>query len=635
MKKHRKHFLLPLFLLTILVLPLFLRPNYVMAEGETQTTAEETTSAQTETQTAAQETISVQAENISSYAAESEIIVPSPTNVQISSDDTDITLSWDNMGSDYYYIIDKSTDENWTNDHWEVYDNTFTFSSLAVGEKHTFRVRTAYDCDVDEYDEDGFLIGSTFKTVYSDWSDVVSVSLSYEAPNVTSVKSSGAVQVTLTWEAVPGASGYRIYRSTVENKGFTRIKTITSGDTLSYTDKKELVTGTKYYYKICTYNEEFTYPRGICSQAFSATPMPSKLKLTAENAGYNSIKLSWNTEKGITGYFLYRSESEDGTFTRIKTIKDSGTTTYTNTKLTTGKTYYYKVKAYSSVDGTNYKGLASAAATASPAVSAPTISSIKLAGITKATLTWNKISGASGYVVYRATSKNGTYKRLAKITDGSTVTYTATGLTNGKTYYFKVRAYRTIDGHNYCGSCSAAKKKLMNKLAYAGEPYENRCKRIWGTDYYKDYTSSSEAKADMKTITVKTWDINSSGKKYTRSFELTVHKNIASTVQQIFKEIYNGDEKFPIHSVGGYSWRGDSSSSEHCEGLAIDINPDENYMISKTDGTILSGSLYEPGKNPYSIPEDGDVVKAFEKYGFYWGDWSTKRDYMHFSYFGN
>ena len=174
----------------------------------------------------------------------------------------------------------------------------------------------------------------------------------------------------------------------------------------------------------------------------------------------------------------------------------------------------------------------------------------------------------------------------------------------------------------------------MNKLGYAGEYYTDKCKRIWKTDYYKDYTSSSAASKDMKTIKVKVWDINSSGKKYTRTFSLSVHKNIAATVQQIFKEIYEGPEKFPIHSLGGYSWRGDNSSSEHCEGLAIDINPNENPMIDKRTGKVLSGTAYRPGKDPYSIPAGGDVVKAFEKYGFSWGDWSTKVDYMHFSYFG-
>jgi hypothetical protein len=113
---------------------------------------------------------------------------------------------------------------------------------------------------------------------------------------------------------------------------------------------------------------------------------------------------------------------------------------------------------------------------------------------------------------------------------------------------------------------------------------------------------------------------------------LTVNEKIAPTVVQIFKEIYEGSEQFPIKNVGGYSWRGLTSRSEHCEGLAIDINWEENYLID--NGQILSGKLYEPGVNPYSIPTDGEVARIMRKYGFSQGLWGNRCDYMHFSYFG-
>lgn len=173
-----------------------------------------------------------------------------------------------------------------------------------------------------------------------------------------------------------------------------------------------------------------------------------------------------------------------------------------------------------------------------------------------------------------------------------------------------------------------------SSLAYKGESKKSRSQRIFGTSSYQAYKTAAEAKADMTSISVKVWDFDANGKKQTKTKTFLIHKNIAATVKQIFKEIYEGPEKFPIHTIGGYSWRGNNSSSEHCEGLAIDINPNENPMINKKTGAILSGKAYNPGVNPYSIPENGDVVKAFEKYGFIWGDWSTKRDYMHFSYFG-
>ena len=63
-------------------------------------------------------------------------------------------------------------------------------------------------------------------------------------------------------------------------------------------------------------------------------------------------------------------------------------------------------------------------------------------GTRKAILKWGKVNGANGYVIYAATSKNGQYKAVKTIWRGSTLTYTQNKLKKGKTYYYKVRAYR-------------------------------------------------------------------------------------------------------------------------------------------------------------------------------------------------
>ncbi len=73
------------------------------------------------------------------------------------------------------------------------------------------------------------------------------------------------------------------------------------------------------------------------------------------------------------------------------------------------------------------------------------------------TLSWAKVAGANGYKVYRATSKTGTYSQVGSITSGSTVKFTNKSLTNGKTYYYKVRAYRTINRQSFYSNYSAVK----------------------------------------------------------------------------------------------------------------------------------------------------------------------------------
>ena len=73
---------------------------------------------------------------------------------------------------------------------------------------------------------------------------------------------------------------------------------------------------------------------------------------------------------------------------------------------------------------------------------APKAPTLKVkAGAKKATLSWNKQTGSSGYVIYMATSKNGKYKKIATVKGGSKTSYTAAKLTKGRTVYFKVVSY--------------------------------------------------------------------------------------------------------------------------------------------------------------------------------------------------
>ena len=171
-------------------------------------------------------------------------------------------------------------------------------------------------------------------------------------------------------------------------------------------------------------------------------------------------------------------------------------------------------------------------------------------------------------------------------------------------------------------------------MTYAGESYSDKVTRIFGAGAsYHKYASASEAKKHQAEIAVQVWDFDSNGNKVTRTKYLQVHEALASSVQQIFAEIYAGKERFPIHTLGGYNWRGDGSSSEHCLGTALDINWEENYMCTKS-GAPLTGSYWKPGEDAYSIPANGEVVRIFAKYGFGWGGtWNSKKDYMHFSYF--
>ncbi len=188
-------------------------------------------------------------------------------------------------------------------------------------------------------------------------------------------------------------------------------------------------------------------------------------------------------------------------------------------------------------------------------------------------------------------------------------------------------SFSTSDRNSWSGSWSQETGDPLNRLGYNSSKEEY----IYGSG--SAYTSSDQALAHMETITIDVWQLGSDGLKYSAQKTLTVNASIAERVKLVFNEIYNGDEKFPIHSIHAYAWRS-SSTSEHNQGTAIDINPNENYMIR--NGRIVAGLYWKPGEDPLSILPDGDVVSAFAKYGFAWGGnyWRSANDYMHFSYFG-
>lgn len=444
--------------------------------------------------------------------------------------------------------------------------------------------------------------------------------------------------IYIEWDYINSYSidGFNIYRATSSNGPYTLIGT-TDPYTTYYYDEN-VPHGIKFYYKIEAYanlgNETITSNGAFSPSVCLAIDKPtiSYIKSTKSN----TIQIKWANVNHASGYYIYRNEQSDGTYKLIKTITASATQgtkiSYTDKNLPLGKTYYYKICAF--VNFNNTKTPVSYSKVKSELVRISTTKITKSVSKKKSTntLTWKKVSDADGYIIYYSKKSKGTYKKLKTIKGRNKLSYTHKKLKNGTAYYYKVVAYKKLNGNNLLSNPSVIHQKYCDYFSYAGESYESRYKRIFGKRKAGYYTSASQAAKNMTTIKIKVWDINSKGKKYTRTFSLTVHKNIAPSVKQMFKEIYKSKEKFPIHDIGAYSWRTNNPNSEHCIGLAIDINANENYMID--NGVILAGSFWNPKKSKYSIPLNCKLVKILNKYGFTRGFWGNRKDYMHFSYMG-
>lgn len=201
--------------------------------------------------------------------------------------------------------------------------------------------------------------------------------------------------------------------------------------------------------------EEYT----VCVNKISAKkPTISGVESTA----YNKLKVTWKAVPGATSYTIYRSTSKDSGYTEVKTIHDVGTVSWTDSKVTTGKTYYYKMKATVAVEGGSTKESGYSKVKSGKPVPAATTLKATTPSAKQVKLTWKKVSGASGYEIYRSTKKDGKYSKIKTITKGSTKTYTdKSKLKSGTTCYYKIRAYRKVNGKKVYGEYSKVISKKV------------------------------------------------------------------------------------------------------------------------------------------------------------------------------
>ena len=271
------------------------------------------------------------------------------------------------------------------------------------------------------------------------WSSIVSVTYraastgTLSAPTVTGGNDAQG-RPTLKWNAVTGAAKYEVYRARSKDGDYIKYSTVTG---TSYTNISYIENGNTYYYKVRALDANGT--AGAWSSIVSVTykqtlPAPT---VTGGNDAQGRPTLTWKAVTGAAKYEVYRARSKDGDYIKYSTVTG---TSYTNTSyIEDGNTYYYKVRALDA-NGTAGAWSSVVSVTYKQTLSAPTVTGGNDAQ-GRPTLTWNAVSGAAKYEVYRAHSKDGDYIKYSTVTGTS---YTNTSyIENGNTYYYKVRALKS------------------------------------------------------------------------------------------------------------------------------------------------------------------------------------------------
>ncbi len=182
------------------------------------------------------------------------------------------------------------------------------------------------------------------------------------------------------------------------------------------------------------------------------TVKPRKVYDLEAEQTVTTITLSWSESVGADGYRVYQYNSDTDEFEKIADVTG---TTYKLKDLKSATKCEFKVRAYVKDDGTIYGSYSDALETATKPKST-SITSVKSTTKGKAKVAWDDVSRESKYQLYYATSKNGTYKRYDNY-DANETNATVSGLTSGKTYYFKIRSYKNTDSGKVYSSYSAVK----------------------------------------------------------------------------------------------------------------------------------------------------------------------------------
>ncbi len=251
------------------------------------------------------------------------------------------------------------------------------------------------------------------------------------APSGVSQTAQTKNSVTISWDKVQNASGYLVYYSKSRTTGYKRVAKVSSG-TRSY-KITGLSQGRQYYVKV---RSQFTDSGETTTSGYSAV----KAVTTKETLG-TRVKITKKValRKWAGGGYAKLRNIPSGKTLRVKAV------TYAKN----GKVWY-KV---------TYKGTTGYITKSKTKEIVKQVEGVSRTARRKksVSLTWKAVPEASGYVIYRATKMGkGHYKRVKRLSGRLSKTYTDKNLKSGKQYYYKVRAYKEINGKRTYGHASKA-----------------------------------------------------------------------------------------------------------------------------------------------------------------------------------
>ena len=303
---------------------------------------------------------------------------------------------------------------------------SYTNTGAKAGTTYYYRVKACNDTGL-----------SPYSNIVS--GQVKSVTPKPSAPVVKIGHSAASGKPMLTWNAVSGATSYKVYRATSQKGTYSLLGTVTA---TSYTNTGAKA-GVTYYYKVKAVNS-------AGESAFSNV-VSGKTTVTTLTMGHSATsgkpQLTWKAVSGAASYRVYRATTKNGAYSVINTTK---ALTYTNVGAALGTTYYYKVEALNA----SGKSMGFSAIVEGKVAPVLAVGYSSVSG--KPQLTWKAVPGATEYQVYRSTQQNSGY---AKINTTTSTSYVNTGAKANTTYYYKIVAVKGTAVSDFSNIVSARPSK--------------------------------------------------------------------------------------------------------------------------------------------------------------------------------
>lgn len=422
--------------------------------------------------------------------------------------------------------------------------NSYPHVGLYNGEVYSYKVQAFInatsnaDPSVEDYDK-----------VLSDFSDTrtATVGETIGVPQDLTLKTSDG-KIDVSWSKVSGAAGYELYyrcnngtwkKVDVSNTKFSHTR-LNNGDVYDY-----YVRAYKVVNGITVYGENSNVVSIMVGYSLDA---PKDFIAETEDGVVN---LSWSKVKGAEGYILYAYCN--GKYYEV----DLSKTKYEHTGILNGEQWTYYLKAYKTVNGERVFSDSTKSITVTVGETLGAVMDLMgTAGNRQIDLSWTKVKGAEGYIVYLYDEDEMEFKPL---TITSKTKFSHTGLKNGKPYTYMVAAFKTINGKRHLGDYSME----VTCIPTAGSPTDvDRNLNIKGTTPYgishSEYISA-KANHDAFDETVDVY--------------ITTNQESTKAVKDVLRNYANGLSSFIIYPF---------DISVYKENTLIKVDPAPGYTITMT-----------------------------------------------------